>query len=110
MASGELDRRVAFLQRPPIDADAGNERGDFEPLCEMWAGFTPMAAQSRESFGIAEDATTGWLKIRECSAISTLTNADRVVFCADPLNEFAIDEVPVKNRSGYRLLRISRKM
>lgn len=98
------------MRRSVKDADGGNERGEFGPLCTVAAGFSHMSAQARVDYGIREDMASGWLKIRESSQIETLTVADRVAFTAEPLNDFAIDAVPVKDRSGYRLLRISRKM
>lgn len=110
MTSGELDRRVTFLRRPLIEADAaGEERGKFKPEFEVWAAFTPMSSQRRADYGYAEDVLSGWLKIRESLKVATLTISDRVVLKGDG-DEFAIDSVPVNDRSGYRLLRVSRKL
>lgn len=110
MTAGELDRRVTFRRRPPIEAEGGNERGEFEPVFTLWAGFTPMSAQRRSEYGYAEDVISGWLKLRESRDVATLTVADRIAFTAEPDNDFAIDSVAVKDRSGYRLLRVSRQM
>lgn len=110
MSAGELDRRVTVRRRPPIEAEAGNDRGEFEPAFSVWAGYTPMSATRRAEYGYAEDVVSGWLKLRESRDVETLTIADRVGFNAEPDNDFAIDSVAVKDRSGYRLLRISRKM
>jgi head-tail adaptor len=91
------------------EAADGNPRGQYAPAFTVWAGFRPMSSQKRSDYGYVEDIASGWLKLRESSQVGTITIADRVAF-ADPLDEFAIDAVPVKDRSGYRLLRISRKM
>lgn len=115
MTSGELDRRATFLRRPEQPSDAGNERGGYAPLVTVWAGYSPMSATRREEYGYAEDVLSAWLKIRESSQIESLTIADRVRIGAqlpggDTRNEYAVDSVPLPDRSGYRLLRISRKM
>lgn len=114
MSSGELDRRVTFLRRPAIAANGGNERGDYADLVTVWAGYTPMRTATRESFGYAEDVLTAWLKIRESSQIDSLTIADRVRMGgrseADADDTWSIDSVAIHDGSGYRLLRISRKL
>ncbi len=114
MTAGELDRRVTFLRRSTIAADGGNERGDYVELVRVWAGYTPMRTATRESFGYVEDVLSAWLKIRESSQIESLTNADRVRLGRriepDEDDSWSIDSVPIDDGSGYRLLRISRKM
>lgn len=67
-----------------------------------------MSAARRADYGYAEDVISGWLKVRESRQVATLTVADRVSL-ADG-EDFSIDSVPLNDRSGYRLLRISRKL
>lgn len=109
MSAGELDRRVTFLRLDRAEPADGNPRGRMAPAFSVWAGFTPMSSSKRADYGYAEDIASGWLKLRDSSQVDSLTIADRVVF-ADPLDEFAIDSVSVRDRSGWRLLRISRQM
>jgi head-tail adaptor len=110
VSAGELDNRVTFLKRPTIESDAGDDRGKFEDLFSVWAGYAPLSSARRAEYGIAEDVVTGWLKVRESKQINRLSIADRVVFKNNPADNFEIMSIPVKNRSGYRLLRISRQM
>ncbi|MGL3208692.1 phage head completion protein [Bradyrhizobium sp. BR 1433] len=111
MSSGELDRRVTFWRRPVTESVAGDDRGSLEGVLRVWAKFSPLSAETRRTYGYAEDAVTGWLKVRESKNVDQLTLADRVSFDLDPEgNDFEIDSVGIKDRGGYRLLRISRKM
>ncbi len=110
MSAGELDNRVTFRRRPTTESDAGNDRGKLEDLFSVWAGFSPLSSARRAEYGVAEDVVTGWLKVRESRQIAGLSIADRVVFNNNPDDDFEIMSIPVKNRSGYRLLRIARQM
>ena len=110
MSAGELDRRVTFLRRPTLESDSGDDRGKLEELFSVSAGYTPLSSARRADYGVAEDVVTGWLKVRESRQINRLSIADRVVFNNDRANDFEIMSIPVRNRSGYRLLRIARQM
>lgn len=105
--AGATDRRVTILRRPLQESDGGNDRGEYAVHAQLWGAFRPLSARVHAELGYAEDVVSGTLEIRESSRLAGLSSADRIQMGDQ---EWGIDSVPPSDRSGFRKLRISRRM
>ncbi|MBN8956773.1 MAG: head-tail adaptor protein [Rhizobiales bacterium] len=106
-APRDLDVFLQFRRRKAVDAGAGNNRGDYEDWFSCWGSYRDASARERDAYGVAEDIVAGVLTVRESSLIALVTNAARVVIGGA---DHGVTSVPLADRSGFRKLRVERKM
>lgn len=103
MDPGRIDKRVTFRRR---EKKPGGGRGDYHDLFRTSAEFRPLSARALAEAGSITDGIEATLVVRDTPRTRDLTNADRVLIDG---RDFAIESVPLGDRTGWLWIKISRR-